>query len=69
MTKTVGELKKAMQNIPDDIPIEVYEGRGNNLISFVDMDICDDLNCPDCKGEGTCRTHALVIFADIYKDE
>jgi hypothetical protein len=67
MVKTVKELKKAIEKLPDDMPIEVYSGQVF-LIDFVDVVECDDLNCQECGGNGTCLPPTFTIFAETYKD-
>jgi len=64
MIKTVGELKRMLEKIPDDMEIEVYNGRGEDLIQWADIVQCDDLDCPDCGGDGTCIPPKFVISTD-----
>lgn len=67
--KTVADLKKAIKDVPDDMPVEVYSGPGCLLIDFIQVVQCDDLNCHECGGEGTCMPPTLTIFAETWKDD
>ena len=68
LIKTVKELKQALENIDGDLPVEVYTG-STLLVDFVQVVQCDDLNCYECGGEGTCQPPAFVIFAETYKED
>lgn len=61
---TVAELKKALENVPDDMEVEVYDGRGGDPVMWANIVQCDDLDCPDCNGEGTCYPPKFVISSD-----
>ena len=60
----VAELKKILEDVSDDMEIEIYEGRGGLPVIWAAIVQCDDLNCPDCGGEGKCYPPKFVIASD-----
>lgn len=61
---TVADLKKALENVPDDMEVEIYDGRGGDPVQWACVVQCDDLNCPDCGGKGTCYPPKFVVSSD-----
>lgn len=61
---TVAELKNILKNVSDDMEIEIYEGGDGLPVIWANIVQCDDLNCPDCGGEGTCYPPKFVIASD-----
>lgn len=66
MIETVGDLKKALQDIPDDMPVRLCD---DNEICSASIYECHDPECYWCntysKPEQKCSPPTFRLYADI----
>ncbi len=64
MIKTVKDLKKVLENLPEDMSIQVYDGYDEKPISYTWTCKCKDKKCPKCNGTGGCWIPYFIISTD-----
>lgn len=60
----VKDLKEILKNADDDLDVEIYDGNYSIPASFAEVVECDDLNCDECGGDGSCHPKTFCVFAD-----